>query len=361
MKKQSGLAALALLGLAGGLMTGCGGGGGAQAPTQRYAAYVLGHQNGWPNVIATGIANGRCVGIATGSMNDPGTNILPTIGMLWEGTSSYGAGFSSQTTFYGGITSTDGTIFAGWGLKNGTRLHRALVLFPGQQNLDITPSGYFGADILGIAGTQQVGSGQLTEQAQPHAILWTGTAESAIDLNPSAFTGSVAYSTDGATQVGSATNAANQTHAALWSGTAATFVDLNPANAAASSAFAISGGQIVGKIDNHAFLWSGATGPKVDLHPSGFDSTVAKGANSTAGKQVGYGVKTSSGPGATITHALVWSGTASSSVDLEQFLPAGYSESTAAGIDSFGNIIGSAKFAGVSNAILWVPISNQVQ
>ena len=347
MKKQSGLAALALIGLVEGLLTGCGGGG-SQATTQRYAAYILTSPLYSSKTTGVAIVNGVCVG---NYVTTEGTNSVS-----WMGVATQPTGHNVIA-----INATDGVNFVGWAKLRDNPARLASFETGGLFKSSLNPAGYFSSEARGMAGTQQVGSGQLTEQAQPHALLWFGTAESVIDLNPSAFTGSVAYSTDGATQVGSATNAANQTHAALWSGSAATLVDLNPTIAVASVAFAISGGQIVGSVDTHAFLWNGSAGSTVDLHPSGFNSSVAKGMNSIAGKQVGYGFNTSSGPGASIKHALVWSGTASSSVDLEQFLPAGYSGSTAAGIDSFGNIIGSANFAGTSTAILWVPISNQSQ
>lgn len=58
-----------------------------------------------------------------------------------------------------------------------------------------------------------------------HAILWTGTAASAVDLNPSGFTSSQANGVTDGEQAGSARSANGVSHAMLWRGTAASAVD----------------------------------------------------------------------------------------------------------------------------------------
>ena len=56
-------------------------------------------------------------------------------------------------------------------------------------------------------------------------------------------------------------------------------------------------------------------------------------------------------------HATIWSGTAESAIDLHSFLPAGFATSTIAGIDSFGNVYGTAYTADlVSSAFVWRPV-----
>ena len=49
-------------------------------------------------------------------------------------------------------------------------------------------------------------------------------------------------------------------------------------------------------------------------------------------------------PGAagSVRHALAWSGTAESVVDLNQYLPAGYPHAVATGIDANGDVVGYA-------------------
>jgi PEP-CTERM motif len=84
-------------------------------------------------------------------------------------------------------------------------------------------------------------------------------------------------------------------------------------------------------------LWTG----------SGFSSSEASGVSD--GQQVGVGF-TADG-----AHALLWTGSAESVVDLNAFLPPGFTEAFAFGIDAEGNIVGTAFGPAGSHAILWKP------
>ena len=58
-------------------------------------------------------------------------------------------------------------------------------------------------------------------------------------------------------------------------------------------------------------------------------------------------------------HAMLWSGTAASFIDLHSFLPEGRTNSVARGIDSEGNIVGYAD----GQAVMWtvtIPASGTV-
>jgi hypothetical protein len=147
----------------------------------------------------------------------------------------------------------------------------------------------------------------------------------------------------------------------LWSGSAESCIDLNPSGVDWSWAYGISGTQQVGAgfvfdsvagFNNHALLWSGTAESCVDLNPSGFTISYAYGTNGT--QQVGFGSGTATG---NETHALLWSGSTDSLIDLHDFLPAGFANSRANGIDGYGNIVGYAyDSSGYSHAILWQPI-----
>jgi hypothetical protein len=139
-------------------------------------------------------------------------------------------------------------------------------------------------------------------------------------------------------------------HALLWSGTAASCIDLTPSGYSMTSvAYGVSDGQQVGSARGHAALWSGTAESYVDLNPSGFRESLAYGVSN--GQQVGWGWRDAIGSS---EHALLWSGTAESYVDLSTFLPAAYSGSRAFGIDSAGNIVGEAwGDTGIAQAVLW--------
>jgi hypothetical protein len=82
---------------------------------------------------------------------------------------------------------------------------------------------------LGTSGNQQVGWGYNTIAGHDEALLWSGTAASAVNLNPTGFGSSSANATNGFQQVGLAeVGASAPDHAVLWTGTADSWVDLQP-------------------------------------------------------------------------------------------------------------------------------------
>jgi hypothetical protein len=93
-----------------------------------------------------------------------------------------------------------------------------------------------------------------------------------------------------------------------------------------SRAYGAGDGQQVGDVYYvngmpHALLWSGTAESVVDLHPDDFDST--RGSGASGGKQVGYGYGPITGGN---HHGLLWSGTAASVIDLH---PSGFEMSAA--------------------------------
>jgi len=215
----------------------------------------------------------------------------------------------------------------------------------------------------GVANGQQVGYayGPGTGN-QNHAVRWTGTAASALDLNPAGFFDSRAFGTDGIRQVGA--GAGNATggidHALLWNGTAEEFVDLNPTNLTgydSSRAVGVSGNWQVGTAkgpttgdQDHAVLWDGTPDSAVDLHPSAdFMRSYAIATNGTL--QVGFGLDVNYD-----SRALLWSGSASSFIDLATILPSEFFNSAATAIDSDGNVFGVGSASDGAHAIEWVPV-----
>ena len=253
----------------------------------------------------------------------------------------------------------------GSGTPTGGQTHALLWSGSATGAVDLNPTSlsetYTYSQVEGIGGGQQVGFGQ---GLNTHALLWSGTAASAVDLNPANALYSEAFATSGVHQVG---YVGSQTdHATEWSGTAATALDINPDGAGSSRAYAISGdmaaGQAVFKTGTNSYktdaiLWSltGGIGgiPTVqDLNPAGYEFSRGTGIFGTdvvgAGKLNGF------------NHALLWHGSASNYVDLNQFLPAGYSDAFAQGIDANGDIVGVAFTAtgnqgifGTPHAFLW--------
>jgi hypothetical protein len=210
----------------------------------------------------------------------------------------------------------------------------------------------------GVQGGQQVGFGERPVYTvfYQHAMLWNGSAATAVDLHPVGYSYSKAMGVAYGQQVGYASTTHYPigdtigyqpgSHALLWTGTAASVVDLHPAGYDASQALATNGvqqggwGYIALSSTEHAMMWSGTAASFMDLHPAGFNDSRMTAL--TPDKQVGDGWIGPMGQPGSVRHALVWSGTADSVVDLNQYLPAGYTHAVATGVDPNGNVVGYA-------------------
>lgn len=220
---------------------------------------------------------------------------------------------------------------------------------PGGINLH--PAGLFTSNVYGTDGHTQVGAVADRTTGIAHATLWSGTAASAVDLDPDTTLSSVANVVDGGRQGGVRGN-----YATLWSGTPGSGVNLNPANFIRSEIVAMGDGQQGGYgytalgSESRALLWSGTAESAVDLTPSDWSSANVFGIG--GGEQVGVGQRATGSSG----HALLWRGTADTAIDLH---PAGYSRSEAVDADG-GYQIGNGVLANRYHALLWHGSANSV-
>ena len=262
---------------------------------------------------------------------------------------AYGAG---NSLIVGTLITNDGGFFG--------FAHAALWQGSSHTFTDLNPSGSCGSCSPGsnaydASGTYIAGSGGSPE----HALLWKlGQLQAPVDLNPAGFAYSEAYVVHGTAQAGYAfSSTTNTNHAILWNGTAASAVDLTPSTL--SSAYVtglghrseVGCGTPVGMSVIHALLWHGTAASMVDLHPAGFTDSCARAAQGRV--DVGYGHTSASGA----LHALLWKGSAQTAVDLQQFLPITFTSSEAYAIDTTGVILGSAYSTSTASwhAVIWVP------
>jgi hypothetical protein len=135
------------------------------------------------------------------------------------------------------------------------------------------------ASVSGIDGDRQygslipVGGGNIW-----HAAMWTGTANSIVDVNPAGYTVSNILSAGDGQAVGRV-QTDNGQHAALWAGGTAAAVELRREGWTSSTAVAAHDGVQVGSIPGKAALWIGSADTYVDLHaytPAEFTSTTAE-------------------------------------------------------------------------------------
>jgi hypothetical protein len=227
--------------------------------------------------------------------------------------------------------------------------------------VSLHPVGAVSSDAYATREGQQVG--YVNPSGAPEgsrAALWHGTAAGWVNLHPASAHDSFAHATDGTNQGGEATFLVNSNwaqHAVTWSGSASSVIDLNPASDLTSVVMGMSPGQQVGWTKaafqgQHAAVWSGSASSWTDLHPfPGFGASIL---NATIGwAQAGY----SNVPGNSVQHAGLWFGSASSFIDLQQFLPPGYSSSTAICIDWYDNKLWIGGYGvnslGYAEAFVW--------
>ncbi len=220
--------------------------------------------------------------------------------------------------------------------------------------VDLHPAGYIGSEAFSTDGEFQVGFGEL-QDSHLHALLWHGTAESVTDLTPIGARNAVAQGIDNGIQVGSISFSDSSAGAAYWRGSAESWHFLSPPDMF-SDAYDIEGDDIVGTTyfgrpnaeHGHAWLWRGLGQEQIDMHPG--EEWDWSAAYITAG---GYQIGT--------VHGLVggrsalWHGSASSFVDIQQFIPSGYGQASARGVavwNGFVYVVGNVTKDGWQHAFL---------
>ncbi|MBE7504367.1 MAG: tandem-95 repeat protein [Verrucomicrobiales bacterium] len=182
--------------------------------------------------------------------------------------------------------------------------------------VDLQPGGASASSANATNGRQQAGSADF---GALHAGIWSGTADSWVDLHPVGARYSEARATTGSQQAGFACFD-DGWHAGIWSGTAASWVDLHPVGAWQSEIWGTDGSRQVGEVNDRAAIWSGSADAWVDLNPDGALYSVARAIG--GGLQVGGAIFETlvDWPGdpwyAEVWRAGTWSGTADSWVDL---------------------------------------------
>ncbi len=340
----------------------------ATTASAQYTATILNPPPGQPMAHIAGVNPG---GLFVNSAIGWGTTTSYSAhALLWSNTSSTASAIDLHPPGYSdsygqGIS---GSKQVGYGYVSSTGLSHAL-LWSGSaaSTIDLNPAGFTDSYAYMIYGNKQAGTGKLATTSRYHALLWSGSAASAIDLHPAYLSESYAIGVYGSQQVGFGYGPGTGYfyRALLWSGTAASVVNLNPPGFYETIAYKIYGTQQVGfgygpatGGDTHALLWSGSAASVVDLNPAGFTYSIGNACSARSGTairyQVGYGRGPATGGD---NHALVWSNTAASAIDLHQFLanlPVTFVESYAYGVAPDGEIVGSGKdAAGNEYALRW--------
>jgi hypothetical protein len=244
---------------------------------------------------------------------------------------------------------------------------------------------------LGTCGGVAVGYGETTSTVNGrgsikliggpwHAVLWNSGSATAIDLHNGA-TQTIATACYGTHQVGYGGTFQQlgsfyvygtiDSKAMMWAGNRSNFIWLHPPSGyATSQALAMNGIYQAGTasvkfrdangkdaFSNRAVRWSSTPTSMVELQlPAGsLIVTYTASSVTSQGSVAGYGGELQPN-GALNLHALYWPDVLTSAIDLNSFLPPGYSNAVASSIDESGRIFGTAVAGGTQRAVMWVPV-----
>jgi hypothetical protein len=292
-------------------------------------------------------------GTVVGGAANPHQGAASTYALMWTAPSGSQASLHPAGFYSSNATAASADQQVGLGTLTSTGQYHALMWGgTAASAVDLHPSTFLFSVARGVGGGQQVGYGQGDNGVD--ALLWSGSAASVVDLKPTklAVNSSYALGTDGTHQVGYGNRVSGGgSFAILWAGSGASAVSLEPTNLTgiiASAAVAVSGDQEAGWVQAdrqqpHAALWRGTGTSAVDLNPTNLSWTptgsevAASNGKTQVGVGYGYGVNN-------VQHAMMWSETAASAVDLHALLPAGgvWFDSYASSVDEAGNVYGTA-------------------
>jgi hypothetical protein len=252
-----------------------------------HAGVWSGTAGSWLNLHPTGAMHS--VAYAAGGGQEVGVAFMALAGgywlehaSLWSGTAQSWVDLHPAQCEISRAYATDGTRQVGAAGSPPGMTHASLWSGTAESWVDLHPydSGWGYSCAYGICGNQVVGD--ITGSGE-RAILWKVEPDgwSWLDLHPPKASISVAYDVSDGQQVGSVDFAIVKgrrlqgyvRHASLWSGTAESWVDLHPKGYNQSEARGISHGYQAGsaQVDSffdiwHAGMWSGTPGSWVDLH-----------------------------------------------------------------------------------------------
>jgi hypothetical protein len=267
-----------------------------------------------------------------------------------------------------------GNLQVGWGAGPSTNNRSVPLTWIGSAESATTltvPFAGTNAQASATDGTQIVGYGTPlnrdgTTTGPFRAVLWDVASGAAVDLGDGGG-GAQALGVGGGQQVGYVVKSLQ--NAALWKGSANTLVVLHPKNAVVSVAFGTDGVSQVGysgydvrvrveafkglkdKRFNYATVWNGSAASALNIHPAGYGNSFATAVKGSwiagyASDETRFGT-----PG--YYHAIVWD-SSYQSTDLQSYLPAQFVGSQALSVDESGNVSGVALTAdGQRHAIVW--------
>ena len=180
------------------------------------------------NGIFAAIAIGTDGTVQVGQVADASSNVVATYAAMWSGTpDSFVSLRPTNLTYIGGqsqaVSVRDGQEVGFGSLVLNSDTPERPLLWMGDNNnaTDLLPTGYGNGVANDTNGVQQVGMVELTGSTDGRAMVWSGTADSAVDLQsflPTTLRNSDARSIDAAGDVfGTANDVSGNTYVIEWS------------------------------------------------------------------------------------------------------------------------------------------------
>jgi len=269
-----------------------------------------------------------------------------------------------------------GNLQVGWGIGPTTRMRSAPIAWHGTAQSAAflaVPFTTYGAQALATDGVQIVGFATAYNGRNgglDHALIWNATNGTVIDLGAGG-NGAQALSAAHGQQAGFTTRLSGPV-ATIWAGTAASQIVLHPDNGAVTSQISATNGlrqvgfcgfdanvvdeathgRTMKRID-YAFVWDATVARAHSIHPTGFRQSYATSINGSS--IVGYAYNGYESDNVATCHAILWNSRLQP-IDLNRFLPAGFTGAMANSIDAEGTIAGTIFTEdGSRHAALWMP------
>jgi hypothetical protein len=326
-----------------------------------------------------GIANAAGGGLAGGYTSLSPSPLDSSRAALWTGTglvdlhpALLGDPANSTSTVQG----ISGNLQVGWGIGPNTGGQAAALFWHNtakSAKILVTPFDTYGAQALATDGVQVVGLAGFRNRngsgGPLHAVVWNAKSGVGTDLGDGGG-GAEALGVAGGQQVGYGTQSSGPV-ATIWSGSSRSQVVIHPKNAVSSELFATNGTRQAGftgydikvvdeahkgrtiKRVNYATIWNGTTASAQVIHPAAFTQSYAAGVVGSV--IVGYAYNGYDLGSVASYHAILWNANLQP-IDLNTYLPAGFTGGMANSIDAQGNIAGTIFTAdGLRHAAMWIP------
>jgi hypothetical protein len=228
--------------------------------TVRFIGAVSDRAAVWDGAWTSLMPPGGIVGQVLGGTEEVQVGAVNSHATLWRGMIASAVDLHPVGNFGSFALASDGTFQVGYTRPTAPSRHAMLWQGTAASAVDLNPATGGESTAYGVADGMQGGS-YTPLGGFARAVLWSGTAASMQSVHPaSGYVESAIQGMVTGQQVGYArvSEAPLIDHGAIWSGTAQSFIDLNPAGVTSSTLLATCGTAQVGSADGNAGIWFGS-------------------------------------------------------------------------------------------------------